>query len=69
MIHVDLPAAMECVECPARLSVKLALSAMGALLPRPPTGHGWQIGVAENGAFICRCPAHHARIARAGALD
>jgi hypothetical protein len=64
MIHVDLPAAMECVEksCGARLTVKLALGAMGNFLPRLPSGHGWQIGVHENGALVCRCPEHHALV-------
>lgn len=61
MINVDLPANLECAEkpCDARLSIKLALSVGGTLLPRLPTGHGWQLGNAPNGAFVCRCPQHH----------
>lgn len=62
MIHIELPATMECVEpeCGEKLGIKLALSGMGTLLPRLPQGHGWQLGQAQNGCFVCRCPKHHA---------
>lgn len=62
MITVDLPAAMECVEkgCETRLSIKLALTAGGTLVGRPPTGHNWQISINQaNGVLVCRCPQHH----------
>jgi hypothetical protein len=61
MIHVDIPASMECVDkgCDARLAIKLALMVGGTLVGRPPHGHGWQIAVMENGVLMCRCPAHH----------
>lgn len=72
MIHVNLPAAMECVakDCGARLGVKLAMTMGGTLLPRPPTGHGWQISLdPSNGVFVCRCPLHHALIDRLSNSD
>src|SRR6266850_83714 len=45
--------------CTAALSIKLVLNAGGTLAPRLPTGNGWQIGVAQNGVFLTRCPQHH----------
>lgn len=64
MIHIDLPAAAECVEkgCEARLSVKLALTIGGTMLARPPHGHGWQFSAEPNGTIVARCPEHHALI-------
>lgn len=64
MIHVDLPAAMECTEpkCGARLSVKLALTMGGTFAARPPHGHGWQVAASEQGVIVCRCPLHHTRL-------
>lgn len=62
MIAIDLPALMECdIEkgCTERLSVKLVLNAGGTISPRLPQGNGWQIGMAENGVFLTRCPKHH----------
>lgn len=71
MIHVDLPAAMDCTEpkCTARLSIKLCLTLGGTFAARPPTGHGWQIGANQQGVLVCRCPAHHSKIDTAGVGD
>lgn len=63
MIHVDLPATAECIEkdCKEHLGIKLALTAGGTLVARPPHGHGWQFIVTGDGSgvIISRCPKHH----------
>jgi hypothetical protein len=64
MIHVDLPASMDCAEkdCGARLGIKLCLTLGGTFAARPPSGHGWQLIATQQGVIVCRCPAHHSKI-------
>lgn len=63
-IVVSIPAAMECAQpgCTRVERVQLCLMGDGTFRPRPAKDHGWQITFAQNGAFLCRCPKHHALI-------